>query len=596
MARPRKIEPAPPSGFVASATRLPPVRPNQVRRSDNWQEQGWGYYSSVGELRFVANWTGSVMSRAVLVAAKRDGLEYVPQTQGPAAEAMNEFYGGRDGQVEHLRAAGKHLTIAGEYYVANRAERDYWTTLAAGKVSQSGDRVYVDYGDGKKVLKSANDLIYRAWESHPREPMQPDSPVASSLGTLKSIALMQSHEHSQLTSRLSGPGVMFVPSEVQFPAPEGSDPASNQADLFLQFLAEAMTEAIKDPSSASATAPIVVMVPGEYLDKVHKMSFWTDLDAALITMREAAVKRLALGLDIPPEVLLGLSEANQWSSWATDEASIKAHIEPRLQVVCNAISTAYLQPALQGVVPDPEEYAVLADTTAIRIRPNRSNEAFEMYDRGEITGQALRRETGFHEIDAPDLEGVRMWLLRKIATGSTSPEQTAAALKLLGADLGMIAITDTVNKPPPDDLRTDTTRRRVREPEKRQPDRDRALTRTDTGPDMALLACCETVVLRALERVGNRLCDAKAKENGLGKVSPFMRHTMASGNPDALLAGSWDVAPVLLKSWTDDPASVITVLDMYTRGLLTAKQPHTRGALLTALSTLQVQEVAPTDG
>src|SRR4029079_12876610 len=96
----------------------------------------------------------------------------------------------------------------------------------------------------------------------------------------------------------------------------------------------------------------------------------------------------------------------------------------RLAVCSYAVTSEYLQPSLEGLVPDPENYFCIADTSSIRLRPNRSAEAIELFDRGELSGMALRRETGFQPEDAPPVEEFTKWLLRKIAIGSTSPEMT----------------------------------------------------------------------------------------------------------------------------------------------------------------------------
>jgi hypothetical protein len=40
-------------------------------------------------------------------------------------------------------------------------------------------------------------------------------------------------------------------------------------------------------------------------------------------LRREAVERLAIGLDMPPEVLLGLGDSNHWSAWQVDEQTWK---------------------------------------------------------------------------------------------------------------------------------------------------------------------------------------------------------------------------------------------------------------------------------
>lgn len=581
MARPRKVEPPIPNGFVASAAQLPYKQGPKVTPVQGWMGSAWAYYDTIGELRFVANWVGNMMSRAELKVFHKEVDVYLPVDKGPASEAMDAYFGGVQGQEQMLHQTGVHLTVPGECYHVMVDDED-WFVLASGSVTQDRMGQVTVTISGQRHIIADGELASRFWTPHPRDPAMADSPVRSNLGTLSEIKRLADHASAQLDSRLAGAGVLFMPSEIQFAVPEGIDPQLNQADAFMQVLGEAMMTPIVDRSSASAIVPIVVTAPGDSLSKVQHLTFWTPLDEATIAMRDNAIKRLALGMDVPPEVLLGVADTNHWNAWMVDESSIKAHLEPRLGVVAHGVTVSYLQPSLQGLVKDPENYVAMADTSKIRMRPNRSNEAISLYDRGELAGDALRRETGFMREDAPEYEEFIGWLLRKVATGSTSPDQTVAALKQLGIDLGILG-EGGVNKQPSDSLRTDTSRRSDRATNKRTPDRNRALTRSDNG-QAAVAAACDVLVWRALERAGNRLCDAKARANGLGTIPATQRHLTASGNPDHLLEGAWVTADEVLNRYTANSGELLSALDMYVRGLLTSNAPHSYDSMVAALS------------
>lgn len=577
MARSRRVLPEPPNGFIASAVALPAAVPNRARGQQAWMAQAWRYYDTIGELRFVANWVGNVMSRAVLRPVHQQDGAWVPVTDGPAVEVMDSYFTSDQGRAEMLQLTGIGLTVPGECYHVYFSNEDVWRVISSGNVTQVGKTLHVDVG-GERTKLGPNDLVIRVWTPHPTDLWQADSPVQANLSTLAEIKRLNEHVAAQLDSRLAGAGLLMLPSEIQFPKPEGTDPADSEADVFMRVLGDAMITPIKDRGNASAVVPIVVTAPGDMLDKVQHLTFWSELDAAVVGMREAAVKRLALGLDTPPEVLLGVSDTNHWNVWMIDEASIKSHLEPRLQVVCNAVTTAYLRPALQGVVPDPDMYAVMADTANIRLRPNRSSEAISLYDRGELNGDALRRETGFGKLDAPDSDELRDWLLRKIATGSTSPEQTSAALELLGAGLGITP--QDRNREPADHLRTDTRQVR-REIRVDAPDLDRS------GNTSSLIAACDALVYRALERAGNRLCNSRRRDK-LAQVPPHERHVEVAAPLDGLLDGAWTHADDVLQPLVGDTGKVIAVLDFYVRGLITAQKPHDRETMSVLLHEIAV--------
>ncbi|HEY6416566.1 MAG TPA: hypothetical protein VIX41_10025, partial [Acidimicrobiales bacterium] len=217
-------------------------------------------------------------------------------------------------------------------------------------------------------------------------------------------------------------------------------------------------------------------------------------------------------------------------------------------------------------------------------------EAIELFDRGELSGPALRRETGFQPEDAPETTEFVRWLLRKIATGSTDPSQTQAALKLLGADLGT-AVAVGRNKPPPDDLRIDTE---PNVPRRAIPNRDNASRRADrmrSGEGLA--AACDVLVYRALERAGNRLKNLHPRTDTAMTAATEVYKTL-SGDPDKLLAGAWDCAADVLEPYADDTASIVDTLDFYVRGLLGSKRPHST-VVLAALMNSRPSSLAVAD-
>lgn len=571
--RPALTAAAPPKGFIASAVNLPVMDRNVGGgNAKAWQRDAWMHWENLGELRYPTTWVGNVMGQAKLMAAKRDGNELVPQEKGPAREAMDELFGGPQGQVEMLQALGVHLSVAGEGFPT--FVDDKWYVLASGKVKPDAvrkgvkPRVKVDIGkEGGFQYLGPKDFAIRVWTPHPRNPQEADSPVRANLNTLAQIAGYDAHINAQLQSRLTGGGILFLPSEVDFPVPPDADPNANQAQLFLQTLGLAMMTPKSNPSDPSAIVPMVVMVPGEFLGKAEHMKFWSELDDKVILMREAGIKRLALGIDVPPEILLGVADSNHWNAWLSEESAIKAHLEPKLGVVDHALTGGYLRPALKGVVPDPEEYFVIADTSSIRLRPNRSKEAIELYDKGELSGSSLRRETGFDETDKPKVDELKTWILRKIAIAASSPEASNAALRELGVDLEI----EQPLRPVGDNVRTDTVP-------------DIPIRELPTRPEDGLAAAAMVLVFRALERAGNRL----RNQHPLSDAKAMPVHTVhmaLSGDPDYLLAGAWDCAPQVLQPYCDDVVAVVDVLDFYTRGLIASKRAPSDVVLGTLLKT-----------
>jgi hypothetical protein len=184
-----------------------------------------------------------------------------------------------------------------------------------------------------------------------------------------------------------------------------------------------------------------------------------------------------------------------------------------------------------------------------------------------------------------------VWLLRKIAVGSTSPEQTQAALRILGADLGIVAPAESGNAeiaPVLEPRRTLKGHPVQQVPDRQRSEADRA-SREAGAARTATLAAADVLVYRALERTGNRLCDAKARAEGLGEVPAQWRYLHVDAVPDNALEGAWGFAEEVLAD-RQDKVRVCAALDGYVRYLLDNRKKHHRDLLEAALIAAGVVE------
>ena len=414
-----------------------------------------------------------------------------------------------------------------------------------------------------------HDAIIRMWNPHPRKRILADSPCRAVIGPLNEIETASRHISAQLISRLAGAGVLFVPSEMTFakPANVTIPEALGDIDPFMVTLGTTMSQAINDPGDPAALVPIIVKTAADNIDKVKHLTFWGELDQQAGTIRTEAIRRLALGLDLPVEVLLGTGDVNHWGAWQIEESSIKAHIEPALEVICAALTTDYLRRVVKGT-----KAVVAFDTTALRLRPNRSKEALELYDRGEIDGDALRRETGFEGTDKMEPDEMQAWLLKKVAGGSATPEMVNAAIKLLiGVDLG--GSGDTMRESRPDPSLQD-------HPEHEIPDGPSAPTRRKMEREgdaraAALYATCNALTYRALERAGNRLKNrAGVRPPGVIAEEMHCHVPVTTQSIPLLLEGAWTTLPRLLQGTDASPKVVQQALEVYLTSILTSQVPH----------------------
>jgi len=291
---------------------------------EEWQRGCWDYFDLIGEYRYAVDWVGNLLSKAKLFVSQNGR-----PTQNEAAVAtLDALFGGADGQSEMLRQLGIHFTVAGEAFIIGEddADEDQWGVFAATEVKR--DQANNFTVAGRKIEGSP--LIMRIWRPHPRLPNQSTSPSKAIRDILRELHRLTQHVDAQLQSRLAGAGIFAVPTEISFPTMTVTDRDGNESQItgaqgFADFLSNVMSTAIANPGSASAYTPIILQVAGEYLEKLQHITFWTELDKQAIELRVEAIRRLALGMDMPPEVLTGVADVNHWGAWQIDESAIKAH-------------------------------------------------------------------------------------------------------------------------------------------------------------------------------------------------------------------------------------------------------------------------------
>lgn len=549
-----------------------PARKGAVSRP--WQTEAWGLFDEIGELRFAAMWLANAVSRCALYAGITVPGSDEPEmeTDGPGPDLVEQWAGGPSGQAQLLRRAAAHLAVAGDTYITGRAidGGEDWRACSTEEITHANSRWQINDGSGTVKL-SDQDVVFRCWLPHPRTWQEADSPVLASLPVLRELRGLTMHVSAQIDSRLAGAGLLVLPEEVTFPQPKAgpSDDVGGE-DNFVSVLTDYMITPIRDRDHASAVVPLPIQVKGDWIDKIKLIHFWTDLDATARELRDEAIRRWSIGADMPPEVLLGMSEANHWGAWRISDEAVTLHIAPLASILADAITVGWYRPALIEAGMSEEEAErrqIGVDTTRLTQRPDRSESAVTLYDRAEITPEALRRENGFDESDAPSGEDqARLLILRLIRE---APALADRLVPLLGIPLPTTPAEDTpapagdTPEPPPE---TD----------------DIPGTQDDNGED-AVVAAVNVGVLRALEVAGKRLLSGSRSYRGAyPNVPAHELHTripVADHDLDRLLAGAWSCLEQALPS----RPGAVAVADEYVRQLLLAGERHDRRYLMTAL-------------
>lgn len=433
-----------PDPLVASAQVITAAQRDDrdLWKTESWQEEAWKFYDELGELNYGITWLAQALSRVRLTAAEQvpGGDEPEPLTEGPAADLIEQLGGGIGGRAALMKSFGVQLGVPGEgWLVAQRPDASVPLELANWAV-RSTDEIRPTTGKtggyevrvGEKAWQplAADSLVCRVYEPHKRWSWRADSSARSAIPIMRELELYNRRIIATMVSRLAMNGILLIPQEGTITVPEQYRDAP---DPFVKMLIEIASNNIANPGGASASIPIPIKFPSELIEKWKHLTFGDGVDEALLKHREAAIGRLATTLNMPAEVLQGVGDANHWTAWQISEDGIKLHISPPAETIVAGLTVGYLHPMLQAaghdlVGPNGGKIVVWYDPSELTARPDKSQQALAAYDRVEISGAALRRESGLDEGDAPDPQETRQQILKKLSGMPATALQAMAQL------------------------------------------------------------------------------------------------------------------------------------------------------------------------
>lgn len=562
---------------------------------DEWQREGWRHYDINGHLRYASNWIGNALSRcrtgAWTTNEKGEPQEEVdPEREGTTAqdrravEIADEIYGGQLQRAEAFRLQGIQLYAAGLSYTIAEGDTDVWYVASSSQVSKRGDTVVVQrsnlYGGGYKELDlsrpghKGKDLLIRIWTPHPRMPDIPDSSVRAALPILREYEQLTKMVFAQIDSRLAGAGMLFLPSEMDFPRGDGDPPNANS---LMRVMERNASTSLSDRASPRSLVPIMVSVQGEHLDKIKWQTFETPLQEAAMELRKEAVRNLAISLDIPPEVLLGMGDTNHWSAWQIEEQTIQLQIVPVLSRITDALNTHFFRPALEAEGLDPDAYMLWYDTSALTVRPNRQTDALALYEAGELSGEALRAAGDWPEESAPKDEEKLYRLAEKIVLASPDMLYSPGIQAALGIDGSWAEGTSAATGERMAEQQAEAQAAAV---EAAPTGRQLPASPASSSPaqnQAALLLGAHLSVMRALEVGGKRLL-TRANRDQFHDVKPeelYLHIPVADrAHAERVLEGAWGPADQLADFCGLDPSFVRAMLHEWCVNRLTRQEPH----------------------
>lgn len=488
----------------------------QQTRYERWQELALGFYDTIGEVHYGVTAPADALAKGRLFVGVRanpdDPLVPVDDPDSGVDQALadlaiaklRELRAPIGGQAQIVKMASQNTRLTGEWYLLHYPGPDPrligWHVRSVDDIKVEGDKV-TSKGLGEFTL----DEVSRVWRPHPHRFEAADCGMRGVLGQCETVLLCDHQFRSGLRSRLFAGLLLLSNGFRQGTTDTASETAGDgeaQDDPLINDLVEALSLGVQAEGTASAMVPNLLYGSREDVkDGARLLSFAQQVDAAVMELRDGAIRRIAQGIDMPPEIITGTGDINHWGQWFIGESFVQ-HIEPEAEFLADALTHVFLRPELEAEGFDDTELLgrleVGIDLSALMRRPNGDQDARDAWDRGELSGAGLRHALGIGEEWAPEENDTLRWLALK---GTVGPNLLEALLRMVIApDLPAVA-PDGSGAPPAAALPTST--------EPAGPpvaaaasasglvDIDRILTER-------LYAALLTTFRRALEKAGNR--------------------------------------------------------------------------------------------
>lgn len=450
-------------GVVAAAQRIDLSNRIAAHRAaavaQPWQAEAWEAYNEVPEIGESLQYRGDLMAQLVLFPAVpdpdnpdgdpiplADERAAAPPGVIEAADAeLARLRTSSGGQAEILRLYEINMQVAGELYLVGFAEtadeEEYWQVCSTQEVKeQDGEfTVLAKPGDTEGRKLTADDYIDRYWTRHPQWASLPDSPLRRLRTDSRAAIILNEQVITEALSTLPA-GMLLIPNEITFGWPAGYTPSDAEAarDPFDVMLERAVQDGMV-PGSFASQYPMVVRGPGEQLERMRRLSLARESDTTTEARLSARVERIARGLPLPVEKVMGHQQTTFANAAQVDRDEFDDYLRPAAVSMVTALTYCFYRPHLEdnpGVPDDWAERIVLwFDPQALIADPDPAESADFGVTEGLIKASSWREAKGYTEEDAPDPAE----LLARLAyrRGTVDAGLAAQLLRDLAAEAGI---------------------------------------------------------------------------------------------------------------------------------------------------------------
>lgn len=394
---------------TASATKMEPrdTQSSRLAGSDD-QKKSFMYTKLIPELNYASRFYSKMLKRVRIYPALRDEQDQTkPITSGPPVEMLDRIQDPGGGRSQILGSYGRLMFIAGEGVLFGRelkTDDERWAFVSSSEVQTSEDKILWTprQGTTPKEYTSSQAVAYRMWFPDPEHSGEAESPMQSVLEIAEELRILTKAVRATAVSRMLN-GILKVPSEISFGADEAGVDDDPEENKFLADLIDHITGAIENAGTAEAASPFLAEGAAEFLNVLEWMATHDpSSDYLEKDLRTEAVNRLAVGLDMPPEILKGLSDANHWAARQIMHDAWRSHGASIAEQFCDDLAEAYLRPALREEKFENWKKVVVAfDEADVVVSPDRSEDADRAFDRLSVGWEGHRKLKGIPESMAP---------------------------------------------------------------------------------------------------------------------------------------------------------------------------------------------------
>ena len=422
--------------LVASAYRVGDRDSDYARRRDlPWQKRALEVCTLVPELNFASRFYARMLKQLRIYPAQLDGQEQKKEIKtGVPVEILNRIRDPGGGRSQLLFSYGRLMFITGEGMLFGRnldTDSERWSFVWNGELdievdSNGRPRKYVhklspseqrEYGPSQAVA-------YRMWTSSPGNSYEAEAPIRAGLEIAEELIILTKSVRSTAVSRLVK-GLLFMPSEISPPPAEPIGDEDPYNDPWSADWIEHAETQIENPGTAEAAMPLTSWVAGEHIPNIRFIPVHDpQTDYMEKDLRKEAIDRLAWGMDMPPEALKGLGDANHWAAMQILGDMWKSHGAPVAEQFCDELSAAYLQPALKEAgFADWKNIVVDYDASQVVVKPDRSDDADSAAGLGFISPRGYRILKNIPEEYAPSDEELQKMMEFKRGGRAEQPQQ-----------------------------------------------------------------------------------------------------------------------------------------------------------------------------